>query len=134
MKLSKYMVNIFLSASMLVISSGLAMGTETTLINGSVYCDHNRNGECDKEDKGLNDIRVQVFKDLCGGAAVQVTHTDSEGRFQFHDLAADTYFVRADVPCVCGGRIPTTSTCQQILLQEGEVVQLPPFGYSEYGQ
>jgi hypothetical protein len=134
MKLSKRLVYIIFSASIAMMVSVLAQAGETTLINGSVYCDHNKNGNCDKDDQGLKDIPVEVFQGWCGGNAIQVTHTDSGGKFQFKDLAADTYFVRADVPCVCGGRMPTTATCQEVVLLEGEVVQLPPFGYSEFGQ
>ena len=134
MKLSKLLVYSTCSALLLVFGSGVSMATESSFINGSVYCDHNKNGDCDQEDKGLANIHVQIFLDKCGGTALQTIHTDKEGNFSFRDFNANTYFVRADVPCVCGGRVPTTNTCQKVVLKAGETVELPPFGYTEFGQ
>jgi len=107
---------------------------ELSLITGSVYCDHNQNGKLDNEEKGLENIHVQIFTSYCGGTSLQTVHTNNEGNFSFKDFGPDTYFIRADLACVCGGRMPTTTTCQQVDLLPGQTVNLLPFGYSEYGQ
>ena len=119
---------------LLVILIGPAPAMASGTISGSVYCDHNNNGKLDDEDRGLENIHVQIFTLKCGGTALQTIHTNQDGGFTFQGFDPDTYFIRADVPCVCGGRQPTTTTCQKVELGEGEDVVLPPFGYTEFGQ
>ena len=119
---------------LLVAGSSLVIAAEPTRITGSVYCDHNQNGQFDHKEKGLKNIHVQIFAGQCGGNALQMIHTDEDGNFTFQGFDAGTYFVRADVACVCGGRMPTTTSCQKVVLSAGEAIELPPFGYSEYGQ
>jgi hypothetical protein len=131
MKTSIYVV---LSIFLLVVAMGHTRAMESSSITGAVYCDHNHNGQLDNEEKGLENIHVQIFIDECSGTALQTVHTNKDGNFTFHGFDPNTYFIRSDVPCVCGGRMPTTNTCQKVELKEGETVILPPFGYSEYGQ
>ena len=107
---------------------------ESGRITGSVYCDHNKNHQFDKTEKGLENIHVQIFVKQCSGPALQTVHTDFEGKFVFEGFGPDTYYIRSDVACVCGGRMPTTNTCQKVILEEGMTIDLPPFGYTEYGQ
>ena len=134
MKLTNIIV--FVTFLVLVSTFGSAplTASEPSFINGRVYCDHNKNGDCDQEDQGLANIHVQIFLDKCGGTALQTIHTDQDGHFSFHNFNANTYYVRADIPCVCGGRSPTTTTCQKVVLKDGETVHLKPFGYTEFGQ
>jgi len=110
------------------------VAAEPSLITGSVYCDHNQNGKLDNAEKGLENIHVQIFSSYCGGTALQTVHTDRDGNFVFRNFAPDTYFISADLACVCGGRMPTTASCHEVDLLAGQTVNLLPFGYSEYGQ
>ena len=103
-------------------------------INGNVYCDHNKDGVCDCDDGGLKGIHIQLFTEHCGGIPLQTIHTDDSGKFNFHIHESGTYYVMVDLDYVCGGRVPTTNTCQQVDYSAGEAVTLEPFGYSEFGQ
>jgi hypothetical protein len=107
---------------------------EPNSITGRVYCDTNQNSTCDCEEVGLADIEVQIFIDHCSGTAVQTISTDEEGNFTFRNFDPATYFVRVSLDYVCGGRLPTNSSCQEVELQAGEAVSLAPFGLSDYGQ
>lgn len=118
----------------LAISIDPLTAAEPSLITGSVYCDHNQNGKLDNDEKGLENIHVQIFSSYCGGTALQTVHTDRDGNFAFRNFAPDTYFISADLACVCGGRMPTTTACHEVDLLAGQTVNLLPFGYSEYGQ
>ena len=126
----------FMLFTIFLMTAGLdpLLAVESSLISGSVYCDHNQNGSFDEQDKGLKNIHVQIFVDQCGGTALQTIHTDKDGEFTFKGFDANTYYIRADIVCVCGGRMPTTNTCQKVELKEGETLKLQPFGYSDYGQ
>jgi len=119
---------------LLVIPAGQAEVAGADGINGSVYCDRNKDGYCDCEEDGLKGIHIQLFTEHCGGTALQTIHTDEQGKFSFHITEPGTYFVMVDLDYVCGGRVPTTRTCQQVELVSGEAVTLDPFGYSEFGQ
>ena len=136
MKFSKLITLILLLAPMLAVADDQITAPEPGTINGSVYCDQNMDGRCDCEEgeDGIKDIHIQVFTEHCGGLALQTIHTDKQGDFSFHILKPGTYFVMVDLDYVCGGRVPTTSTCQQVELAAGETVTLTPFGYSKYGQ
>ncbi len=111
-----------------------AIAAETGSINGNVYCDKDKNGTCDCEEGGLADIDIQIFARHCGGTALQTVSTDKKGNFTFQNFEPGTYFIMADLDYVCGGRVPTTTRCQQVKLAAGEALILPPFGYSELGQ
>ena len=130
----KVSIIFFFCVLLMGVSIGSVAAMESSAITGAVYCDHNNNGQLDNEEKGLENIHVQIFINKCGGTALQTIHTNKDGNFTFHGFDPNTYFIRSDVPCVCGGRMPTTNTCQKVVLREGETVVLPPFGYSEYGQ
>lgn len=114
--------------------SGLSIAGETGSITGNVYCDKDKNGVCDCEETGLKNIQVQIFTKHCGGTALQTVSTDEKGNFAFEHFVPGTYFVSVDLKYVCGGRVPTTRNCQRVSLVDGESVNLPAFGYSEYGQ
>ena len=107
---------------------------ESGSIVGNVYCDQDKNGICDCAEGGLKNIGIEIFRDQCGGNALQTIKTNTEGNFSFKNLHAGTYFVRVDLDYVCGGRVPTTKTCQQVTLPAGETITLDAFGYSELGQ
>lgn len=103
-------------------------------INGKVYCDQNKDGQCDCEEHGLKGVHIQVFAEHCGGIALQTIHTDDEGNFSFHIPEPGKYFVMVDLEYVCGGRVPTTKPCQEVELAAGETATLLPFGYTVTGQ
>ena len=103
-------------------------------INGSVYCDADEDGKCGCEEHGLKDIHIQLFAGQCGGMALQTIHTGEEGNFSFHVPRPGHYFVKVDLDYVCGGRVPTTTTCREVSLAAGETVELTPFGFSNYGK
>ena len=134
MKLSKFAIPLLLLPLLLTAYSGQTMAAETGSITGSVYCDHDKNGICDCEEKGLKEIHVQIFTAHCGGTALQTVSTDEKGNFAFEKFSPGTYFVSVDLDYVCGGRIPTTNNCQRVKLVNGERISLPAFGYSEFGQ
>ncbi|MFC1688883.1 SdrD B-like domain-containing protein [Pseudomonadota bacterium] len=134
MKLSKLLTLMFLLAPLLAASDDQVVKAEPGTINGSVYCDQNQDGKCDCEEGGLKDIHIQIFSEHCGGTAMQTIHTDKEGNFSFHIPEPGQYFVMVDLDYVCGGRVPTTSVCQEVVLAAGETVTLIPFGYSSIGQ
>ena len=114
--------------------SNQSAATEPGAITGNVYCDMDMNGACDCEEGGLGDIHIQIFAEHCGGAALQTVSTDEHGNFAFQGFEPGTYFVMVDLDYVCGGRVPTTKNCRQIQLAAGEALNLPPFGFSDYGQ
>jgi hypothetical protein len=113
---------------------GYANATEPGSINGNVYCDEDKSGSCDCEEHGLKGIPVQIFTQHCGGVAIQSVATDEQGNFSFNHYEPGIYYIRVHLDYVCGGRKPTTSSCQKINLSAGEILNLPPFGYSKYGQ
>lgn len=130
----KSLIYLFFAVFFFSIAVGFAMAMELTSITGAVYCDHNNDGQLGGGDEGLENVHVQIFINKCGGTALQTVHTNKDGNFTFHGFDPNTYFIRADVPCVCGGRMPTTISCQKVVLSEGESINLPPFGYTDYGQ
>lgn len=131
------LINLIL-AGILAPAMGFAAGDfaheEAGTISGSVYCDQDENGQCGCDEHGLKGIHIQLFAKHCGGVALQTIHTDKDGNFSFHVPKAGQYFVMADLDYVCGGRVPTTSTCQKVALEAGETVTLEGFGYSKYGK
>ena len=134
MKFSKLVIPLLLLPLLLTTYSGQTGAAETGFITGNVYCDHDKNGICDCEEKGLKEIQVQIFTEHCGGTPLQTVATDEKGNFAFARFNPGTYFIAVDLDYVCGGRIPTTSNCQQVKLVNGENINLPAFGYSEFGQ
>ena len=134
MKFLKFAIPLLLIAFPLSALNSQAAAAEPGSISGNVYCDKDKNGVCDCEERGLKDIHIQIFTEHCGGTALQTVSTDEKGNFIFKSFEPGTYFVRVDLDYVCGGRIPTTSNCQQVKLADGQTVTLPAFGYSEFGQ
>ena len=134
MKFSFLFITPLLLTLLLTAYSGHTRAAETGFITGNVYCDQDKNGICDCEEKGLKEIQVQIFTEHCGGTPLQTVATDEEGNFAFERFDPGTYFIAVDLDYVCGGRVPTTSNCQQVNLVNGENVNLPAFGYSEFGQ
>jgi len=133
-KLSKFAIAVLLVGLPLSTLNRQAEAAEPGSITGNVYCDRDKNGVCDCEEGGLKDIHIQIFIEHCGGNALQTVFTDEKGNFIFQSFEPGTYFVRVDLDYVCGGRVPTTSNCRQVLLEDGQTVTLPAFGYSEFGQ
>jgi len=119
---------------MMAVADDPVAATQIDGINGRVYCDLNRDGVCDCEENGLKGIHIQLFTERCGGTPMQTIHTDDNGKFSFHVHETGKYFVMVDLDYVCGGRVPTTKTCQEVDYSVGKVVILEPFGYSVLGQ
>lgn len=134
MKLFKYATLLFLLALLLTAYSGQSAEAETGSITGNVYCDQDKNGICDCEESGLKGLHVNIYIEHCGGTPLRTVSTDEKGDFIFENIKPGSYFVSVDLDYVCGGRVPTTTNCQQVKLLDGENVNLPAFGYSEYGQ
>ena len=134
MKLSIMIIPLLLLPLLLTAYSGHTRAAETGFITGNVYCDQDKNGICDCEEKGLKEIQVQIFTEHCGGTPLQTVATDEKGNFAFERFDPGTYFIAVDLDYVCGGRVPTTSNCQEVKLVNGENINLPAFGYSEFGQ
>ena len=134
MKFSLLFIPLLLLSLLLTAYSGQSSASETGFITGNVYCDHDKNGICDCEEGGLKDIHIKIFVEHCGGNALQTVATDEKGNFAFESFDPGTYYVLVDLDYVCGGRIPTTTHCQQVTLVDGETIKLPAFGYSEFGQ
>ena len=134
MKILKRSLLVLLLVPLLAVSDEQLSTPEPGTIDGSVYCDQNKDGKCDFEEVGLKGIHIRLFTGHCGGIALQTIHTDKEGNFSFHIPEPGQYFVMVDLDYVCGGRVPTTSICQEVDLATGETVTLIPFGYSVLGQ
>ena len=134
MKYLKLTILTLLLAPMLTVADDPVATTQVDGINGRVYCDLNKDGVCDCEEGGLKGIHIQLFTERCGGMAMQTIHTDEKGEFSFHVHKSGTYYVMVDLDYVCGGRVPTTSICQQVEFTDGGSVTLEPFGYSVTGQ
>ena len=130
----KFAIPLFLLALLLATYSDQLTATEPGSISGNVYCDEDKNGICDCEEGGLKNIHIQIFLEHCGGTPLQTVSTDQKGDFIFESFEPGTYFVHVDLDYVCGGRLPTTSNCQQVKLAAGEIVKLPAFGFTQYGQ
>jgi len=133
-RLSLIAVPLLFATQLFVAFGSDASDAEPGSIYGNVYCDADKNGTCDCEEHGLQGIPIQIYVEHCGGTAIQTVSTDEKGDFSFRNFESGTYFIRARLDYVCGGRMPTTASCQEVKLAAGETVNLPPFGYSEYGQ
>jgi len=121
--------------TLLLSAPGAALlAAERGSITGNVYCDQDKNGVCDCEEGGLEGVTVKIFTERCGGTPLRAVSTDEKGNFTFDSFDPGTYFVLVDIRYVCGGRVPTTSSCRQVRIQDGETVTLPAFGYTEFGQ
>ncbi len=127
-------IAILILFTLLVSAYGALFAAQPGSITGNVYCDRDKNGVCDCEEGGLKGIPVQIYAEHCGGTPLQTVSTDEKGNFKFESFDPGTYFVMVDIDYVCGGRVPTTSSCQQVQLADGETVKLTAFGYSEFGQ
>jgi len=134
MKPSKLKTILFLMALLLSMPGAALVAAERGSITGNVYCDRDKNGVCDCEEGGLKGITVEIFTEHCGGTPLQAVSTDEKGNFTFESFDPGTYFVMVDIEYVCGGRVPTTASCRQVQLVDGETVTLPAFGYTEFGQ
>jgi hypothetical protein len=134
MKPSKLKTIVFLAALLLSMPGAAPVAAERGSITGNVYCDRDKNGVCDCEEGGLKGITVEIFTEHCGGTPLQSVSTDEKGNFTFESFDPGTYFVMVDIEYVCGGRVPTTASCRQVQLVDGETVTLPAFGYTEFGQ
>lgn len=134
MKCSKLVLPLLILALMPSAFNNLAIASEQGSITGKVYCDKDKNGACDCEEDGLADLHIKIFAEHCGGTALRVVSTDKQGNFTFKGVEPGEYFIMVDLDYVCGGRVPTTTNCRQIKLAAGETLNLPAFGYSEYGQ
>jgi hypothetical protein len=134
MKLSIFAIPLFTLGMLLLAYSDQVVAAEPGSIAGNVYCDRDKNGTCDCEEGGIKDVHIQIFTEHCGGTALQAISTDEKGNFSFESFDPGTYYVLVDLEYVCGGRVPTTINCKQVKLAEGETVNIPAFGYSEYGQ
>ena len=134
MKRSIFIIPLLMVALMPCALNNLAIASEQGSITGKVYCDKDKNGACDCEEDGLADLRIKIFAEHCGGPALRVVSTDKMGNFTFQSVEPGEYFIMVDLDYVCGGRVPTTTNCRQIKLAAGETLDLPAFGYSEYGQ
>jgi len=127
--------NILLLLTLLLSVPGTALiAAEPGSITGNVYCDSDKNGVCDCEEGGLKGVTVEIFTEHCGGTPLQAATTDAKGNFAFENFGPGTYFVMVDIEYVCGGRVPTTVCCREVQLKAGETVNLPAFGYTEFGQ
>ena len=134
MKPSKLKTILFLTTLLLTMPGAALVAAERGSITGNVYCDRDKNGVCDCEEGGLKGITVEIFTEHCGGTPLQSVSTDEKGNFTFESFDPGTYFVMVDIEYVCGGRVPTTASCRQVQLVDGETVTLPAFGYTEFGQ
>jgi len=134
MRISKYPALLLLLPLLLTNYGNELLAAETGSITGNVFCDTDKNGTCDCEETGLKDIHVKIFTGQCGGTALQTVSTNAKGNFRFESFRLGTYFVLVDLDYVCGGRVPTITNCQQVTLFDGEEINLPAFGYSEFGE
>jgi len=134
MKHSKLITTLLLVALVPFAFSDLVFASEQSSITGKVYCDKDKNGTCDCEEDGLAGLRIKIFAEHCGGTILQAVTTDKQGNFTFQGVEPGTYFIMVDLDYVCGGRVPTTTNCRQIALTPGKSLNLPAFGFSEYGQ
>jgi hypothetical protein len=134
MKLSGFATSLFPLVLLLSVYHSQLPAAEPGIITGNVYCDRDKNGVCDCEEGGLKDIAIKIYTEQCGGTPLQTVSTDEKGNFTFESFDPGTYFVMVDLDYVCGGRVPTTTHCQKVQLADGETVNLPAFGYSEFGQ
>ena len=67
-------------------------------IGDAVWYDDNRDGVQDPSEKGVEAIKVTLYKDGCNSVFRETT-TDRDGVYQFRDLSAGTYCVGfADLP------------------------------------
>ena len=134
MKPLNFVFQLLVASLLLTSYCNLAIAEDHGSITGNVYCDLDKNGTCDCEEGGLKDIHIVIHEDSCGGTALQTIHTDKKGNFTFRGFLPGKYFVKVDLDYVCGGRVPTTATCQEVDLAAGETVTLKAFGYTAYGE
>lgn len=133
-KRAKFLVLVILLFPALVCATGDSGHEQAGTIIGSVYCDRDEDGQCGCEEQGLKNVHIRLFTEHCGGTVLQTIHTDKDGNFSFHVQRPGEYFVMPDLRYVCGGRLPTTTTCREVALEAGETVTLAGFGYSLPGK
>lgn len=104
-------------------------------ITGGVFCDCNKDGECDQNEEGMANIAVRLYVGACGEQLYETTKTDAKGQFAFTDLEPGDYCVFPDVEPVCGGyagNYPTSSINRNVTVDAGETTDLLWFGYTVY--
>ncbi len=104
-------------------------------ITGGVFCDCNKDGECDQNEEGINNVTVRLYMGACGEQLYETTTTDAQGQFAFTGLEPGDYCVFPDLDPVCGGyagNFPTSSINRNVTVDPGETTDLLWFGYTIY--
>ena len=70
-------------------------------LSGFVYEDSNGDGTKNSGESGIEDVQMTLLDST--GAVVNTTTTDAEGRYQFTDLASDTYSIVQTQPGALDG-------------------------------
>lgn len=100
-------------------------------IAGGVFFDCDKNGDCDTGDCGIEDMRIRLYADSCGGDILQTATTNEEGEFQFSGLEPGEYCVFPDFKfemCGYGGNYPTNAISRKVSLEPGHNADLTWFG------
>ena len=104
---------------------------EPGTITGRVFLDENANAEgevCDC-DWYMEGVEIQLYEGNCGGVAQQSVYTDSEGIFNFTEIAPGDYCVTPKIKTICEGFKPTTPIQQKVTLDPGMILEVPWFGF-----
>ena len=104
----------------------------TASISGRVYCDCDKNGECDDAESGIAGMRIRLFFGACGENMLQTHQTDKNGEFNFSGLAPGEYCVFPDFElktCGYGGNFPTTPISRKVTLESGMKANIVWFGF-----
>ncbi len=103
-------------------------------ISGGVYFDCDKNGECDKEECGIENMPVRLYSGACGENLLQTHLTSELGKFQFSDLEPGEYCVFPDfemIMCGYAGNFPTTKISRPVTLESDTKADLVWFGFGK---
>jgi len=130
-----------ISAALLWIAVSLATASCTPIaephnasISGGVYFDCDKNGACDEEECGIENMPVRLYFGACGENLLQTHLTNELGKFQFSELEPGEYCVFPDfemIMCGYAGNFPTTKISRHVTLENGTKADLVWFGFGK---
>jgi hypothetical protein len=109
---------------------------ETASISGGVFFDCNRDGDCNEQDCGVENVNIRLYHNACGDELYQTARTLSDGSFAFTELEPGQYCVFLDARLeTCGfeANFPTNAISRETMLAPGDTVILQWFGLTRLG-
>jgi len=120
--------------SLLVAACSPVEESNTASIDGGIFFDCDKDGECADDEDGIAGMCVRLYFGSCGENLIQNHTTNENGEFTFSALAAGEYCVMTDYDLrTCGfdGNHPTTSISRHVTLENGMKAEIEWFGFGK---